>query len=77
MLNSRQGERERGQGGGDVKKIKAQMKPGCFSILVTTSFSKLKKKKVGTKVHTIRAGVNIKPSLPGTFFSAGEWLVSD
>lgn len=69
MLNSGQRERERGQGAGDAKETKAEMKPGCFSTLITPSFSKKKKenkerKTVGTKVHMIGAGVYINPSLP-------------
>lgn len=47
MLTSGQRGRERGQGGGDVKEIKAQKKPGCSSTLFTSPFSKLKKKKKG------------------------------
>ena len=39
MLNSGQGERERGQGGGDMKEMKAQKKKGGSSALVTSSFS--------------------------------------
>lgn len=47
MLTSGQRGRERGQGGGDVKEIKAQKKPGCSSTLFTSPFSKLKKEKKG------------------------------
>ena len=65
MLKFRAEGKERGQGAGDTKETKAKMKPGCFSTLITSSFSKKKKKKMkerktlGTKVHMIRAGVNI------------------
>lgn len=60
MLISRQGERERRQE--EVTwAIKAERKPGHLSILTPSSFSALKKKnKVGAKVHTTRAGVNIE-----------------
>ena len=63
MLKFRAEGKERGQGAGDTKETKAEMKPGCFSTLITSSFSKKKKKKerktLGTKVHMIGAGVNI------------------
>lgn len=57
----RTGKRERGQGGGDVKEIEAQIQPGSSSVLFTSLCFFL---KVGTKVHVRRAGVNIRPSLP-------------
>ena len=45
MLKFRAEGKERGQGAGDTKETKAEMKPGCFSTLITSSFSKKKKKK--------------------------------
>ena len=45
MLKFRAEGKERGQGAGDTKETKAKMKPGCFSTLITSSFSKKKKKK--------------------------------
>lgn len=78
----RTGKRERGQGGGDVKEIEAQIQPGSSSVLFTSLFFLFLFFKKGGHKSAREEGrcehqALTSQGFDSISFSAREWLVCD